>query len=890
MRWHHKIALRFRSLLRRRAIEQDLSDELRFHLEKSIESAAAKGQSTEEARYAALRELGGLEQIKEECRDTRRVNYIENFVQDLRYGWRQLRRNPGFTTVAVAALALGIGANTAVFSLLNTVLLRPLPYRDSERLVWVTQFAPRIDSTIVPAASFLAWRDKSRSFRDLSAYADHLCDGNFSTRGEPVRLDRCAEVTPNFFSVLGVRPQLGRVFSPAEGLPGAHGAMILTDGFWRRRFGADPAVLGETIELDGTAYMVVGILPASFEHPGELSPDAFVPLALPSKADWSARESDGMSVIARLRPGITIGAARAELQTITRSLEREYPQNIAEKLFGSEVQVMPLHEQMVGNTRTALLVLMGAVGLVLLIGCVNVANLLLARAVARQREFAVRAALGATRFRIRRQLLTEGIFLALLGSAAGLLLASLTLVVVRSLQPAIFAHFGSAHLNGAALAFTLAISFATGVLFSLAPASLVFSQDLSDPLGEAAGRATVGVVRGRYGNALVALELALALPLLVGAGLLIRSYSNLRSVNPGFDPKNVLTVQVTLTESNYSRPSQQKMFFDRLLAGVQSLPGVEAVGGTTALPLYYGFSRTESIGIENRPSAVAGAAPAVPLSRVTPGYFEAMRIPLEAGRLFSAADREGTRPVVIVSRDFTRRFLGGENPIGLHLRFPATHNAAEQEFTIVGVVGDVHYFGPGGQLVPVVFMSAAQFPASALTLAVRTRTNPGSMTAAIRTEVRNLDGEQPIYHVATMEQRLADSVGPERFNALLVSLFAAVASLLAAVGTFGVMHFSVSQRTHEIGIRAACGAQPGDVVLLVLGQGATLAAFGVAMGICAALALTRFLTSLLFGVGPADPHTFVAVAVLLAFVALVASYFPARRAAKVDPMAALRYE
>ena len=882
--------LRMTGLFAQRRRDRDLADEIESNLELHIDDNLRAGMSPAEARRQALLRFGGIESAKERYRDRRGVPWLETTWQDIRFAARMLRRSPGFTAVAVLTLALGIGANTAAFSFLDAVLLRPLPYRNPSRLVWISEFAPRIDSTIVPAATFLAWRAEATSFQSVAAYADHLCDGKFSAGGEPVRLDRCAEVTPNFFSLLGVQAALGRSFLPREGDPGAQGAMILGNAFWHRRFGANPAVLGTTIALDGAAYTVVGVLPASFKYCGELSPDAFVPLKLPLKPDWTERDSDAMDVIARMKQGATIAQARAELRAITLSLQRDYPQRLAEKLAGADVRLMSLHTKMAGDARPALLVLMGAVCLVLLIACVNIANLLLARGVARENELAVRATLGAARWRLFRQLLTEGILLAGLGCAAGLLAALGTMGIVRSLQPAAFARFANAHLHGPVLAFALVLSFTTGVLFSMAPAAWLSRAEPKGSLRDAGTRATAGTLRRRYANILVASELAIALTLLAGAGLMIRSFSDLRAVNPGFDPRNVLTLQVTLTETKYPQVAEQKAFFNQLLSRVRSLPGVQSAGGTTSLPLYYGFSRTEEIGIENRPSTFANTSPAVPVSRATPGYFEALGVPLEAGRFFTPEDRDGSLPVAIVSREFARRFLSGQDPVGMHLRFPASHGGAPKEFTIVGTVRDVRYFGPSGQLSPVVFISATQFPVSALTLAVRTRTDPEALIPAVRQTVLSLDPEQPIYHAATMEQRLADSVGPQRFNVFLLGLFAGVATLLAAVGIFAVMHYSVAQRTHEIGIRAALGARPGDVLALIIGEGAKLAIVGTAAGLCVALVLTRLMSSLLFGVRPSDPATLACGTILLWAAALAACWVPAHRAMRVDPMAALRSE
>ncbi len=820
----------------------------------------------------------------------RKLPWLTGFFADLRFGVRILKRNPGVALVGMLTLGLGIGANTAIFSLLHAVLLRPLPYRDPGRLVWAAQYAPRLDATLVPAGTFLAWRQQNRSFEDMAAYDDHLCDGNLASDAEPVRLDRCAEVSANFFSLLGIQPALGRSFSPQEDAPEARGVMILSDGFWRRRFGADPNVLGKSLRLDNAEYTVIGILPANFVYPSQLKPDAFVPLPLPTKPDWSQRESDDMSVVARLKPGIPLQPAMAELQTITQSLTGQYPQAAAENLAGAEVQLLSLHQRLVGDTRPALLLLMSAVGLVLLIACVNIANLLLARATARQREFAVRSALGAARARIVRQLLTEGLLLGALGSAAGLLTAWGTLNVVHLLRPDTLAYFGEVHLNGVALCFTLLISLLTAILFSLAPALVASQAGASIALREAGGKTTAGAARQKLGSMLVAAELAFAFLLLMGAGLMLRTFANLRAVSPGFNPRNVLTVQVTLTEAKYPDLAQRKAFFDKLFAAVRDMPGVESAGGTTTLPFYYGFSSPVNLTVKDHPPLPADQSLSVPVSHVTPDYFSAMQVPLRAGRFFTAEDRPGSLPVAIVSQEFAGRFFAGADPVGEHLIFPPATNLPQQQFTIIGVVGDVRYIGLDRQPVPVVFTSTEQFPASALTLAVRTRIAPESLSAAIRREVQNLDPEQPVYHVATMEQRVADSVGPQCFDAWLLALFAALAFSLAAVGIYGVMSYWVTQRTHEIGVRVALGAQPRQVLRLVLARAAWLTLGGLSFGLAGAWVLARWLSSLLFGVRPIDPLTLLAASVALAGSAFVASWQPARRAAGVDPMVALRYE
>ena len=666
--------------------------------------------------------------------------------------------------------------------------------------------------------------------------------------------------------------------------------MIFSDGFWRRRFGANPNILAKSVRLDNAEYMVVGILPANFVYPSQLQPDAFVPLALPTKPDWSQRESDDMSVVARLNKDVPLPQAVAELQTIAQSLTPQYPQAVAEKLAGAQAATSAPAPAARGGYSSGPVALdeRGGAGSV---DCLR-----------QYSEPSVGTSCGAT----------EGICGALCigssthahhpatadgglasrrsGIGGGAAVAWGALDVVRLLRPDTLDYFGDVHLNGAALCFTLLVSLVTAILFSLAPALVASQAGASIALREAGGKTTPGPARQKLGSVLVAAELAFAFLLLMGAGLMLRTFANLRAVSPGFNPQNVLTVQVTLTEAKYPDLAQRKSFFDKLLAAVQATPGVESAGGTTVLPFYYGFSSPVKMTIKDHPSLLGDQSPSVPLSDVTPDYFSAMQVPLRAGRFFTTEDRPGSLPVAIVSQEFASRFFAGADPVGEHLTFAPATKLPEQEFTVIGVVGDVRYIGLDRQPVPVVFTSTDQFPASALTLAVRTRIAPESLIAAVRREVQNLDQEQPIYHVATMEQRVADSVGPQRFDASLLALFAAVALLLAVVGIYGVMSYWVTQRTHEIGVRVALGAQRRQVLQLVLARAAWLTLGGLTVGLVGAFVLARSLSGLLFGVRPIDPLTFLAASVALAGIALVASWQPARRAASVDPMVALRYE
>jgi putative ABC transport system permease protein len=842
-----------------------------------MEEKVGKGMAPEEARYAALRELGGVEQIKEECRDVRRVNYIENFIQDARHGFRMLARNLGFTTVAVLTLSLGIGANTAIFSVVNAVLLRPLPYKDSNRLVWLSETDPRERSGDMPVSppTFLDWRSQARSFEALAAYSE----GAFvvTGRGEPEKVASAA-VSGNFFALLGVRPALGRGFLPEEDQVQSRPVVILSDEFWGSRFGSDLGIIGRGITLDGRSYQVVGVAPPRFNYPP--GTQIWTPL-MPTMADGlTIRGAHILDVLGRLKKGVALSRATAELNTVQRRIAQ---QDSDYRNYG--VHVVPLQEHIVGDVRLPLLVLLGAVGFVLLIACANVANLYLARAATRGREMAIRVALGASGGRVVRQLLTESMIIASAAGALGTLLAAWGVDALVALSPQKLPRADEISVNSQVLAFALVVSVLAGLVFGLAPALQAKKLDPTAGLKGEGFRLIGGPGRNRLRNLLVVSETALALVLLVGAGLVINSFARLLRVNLGFRPQHVIAFRLALAASRYPDPRHQAAFFQQLLERIKALPDVRSLGMGTNLPIS-GQSMKSPVIIEGRP-APPGERRRVQQAVVDPGYFGALGIRLESGRSFIEHDSEEAAPVVMVNQAFVRQFFPGENPIGKRLRTLFGKPVMRE---VVGVVGDVKHEGPSEATPPEVYVPYAQEPGPYMTIVVRTDADPAATIPAVRSAVLTIDKDQPLDQVATMESLLSESMAQPRFYSFVLGVFAAMALALTAVGIYGVMSYSVTQRVHEIGIRLALGAEQGDVLRLVIGQGLVLTVIGMTAGLAGAFALTRVLASLLFGVHPTDPVTFVAVSLLLTTVAMCASYIPARRATKVDPMVALRYE
>ena len=811
---------------------------------------------------------------------------METFWQDFRYSWRLLLATPGFTLVAVVALALGIGANTAIFSVVNAVLLRPLPYRQPEQLVMVWEHnRPRARAqNVVNVANFLDWRDQSTVFAQLAGFYDTRF--NLTGVAEPEELIGQV-VEPNFFPLLGVDAARGRTFTPEEGRQGGPNVVILSHGLWQRRFGADPGLVGRTIKLNGQDYNVVGVMPPEFRffvRQGSLSgqpSEMWLPLSL--SPNMRVRRGRFMSAVARLQPGVRPEQAQAEMNTVGSRLEQQYP----EFNKGWGVNLVPLHEQLVGEIQRALWVLLGAVGFVLLIACANVANLLLARAATRGREIAIRTALGAGRGRIVRQLLTESLALAVLGGLAGLLLARWGVDLLLALSPPNLLGLKEVALEPRVLGFTLLVSVLTGVIFGLAPALVTSRLNLNDSLKEG-GRGASGGRGHRTRGALVLAQIAIALVLLIGSGLMVRSLLRLQAVNPGFDAQGLLTARLLLPNSKYGEDQKRVAFFHQLIARVAALPGVRAAGAIDALPFGSTLGSATGFSVVGRPDPLPAERPTVDVRVVDQNYFAAMSIPLLKGRLFTEREATEESHVVVINEAMARLNFPGEDPIGKRVVINMKDENLPNE--IIGVVGDVKHTGLDVEPRAMTYWPHPELARSGMTLVVRADGDPLGLTAAVRREVQAMDADQPIADVRTMAQLLADAVARARFSALLLAIFAAVALVLAGVGIYGVMAYAVAQRTHEIGVRRALGAQTGDVLRLVLRQGMTLALAGVGVGLVAALALTRVLASLLYGVSATDPLTFVGLAALLATVALLACLIPARRAAKVDPMVALRYE
>ncbi|HTG17441.1 MAG TPA: ABC transporter permease [Blastocatellia bacterium] len=818
---------------------------------------------------------------------------MENLLSDFRYGFRTLLKNPAFSIVAILAIMLGTGANSAIFSVVNAILLRPLAFNEPDRLVmvWGNNVKSGVPTYPLSVLDFLDYREQNQVFEQLASFA--YDDFNLSTGEEPEHYPG-SFVSANFFSLLGVNPTVGRAFAPEEDQAGAERVVILSNGLWKRRFGADPNLVGQTIQLNGASFTVVGVMPSNFRSPNaQDNPQIWVPMSfdggdpfrIPASAggsEFKNRTHRFLIGVARLKPGVTISQAQADMETVARQIEQQYP----DINTGLSVNVVSLHKQVIGNIKPALLVLLVAVGSVLLIACANVANLLLARAAGRQKEFAIRAALGAGRLRLIRQLLTESLLLALIGGALGLLLAFAGIKLLLSLNPPNIPRLGEISVDGRVLGFTLLVSILTGVVFGLVPALQASRPDLNETLKEGSRGSTGGRGRQQVRGLIVISEIVVTTVLLIIAGLMIKSFWSLQNVNPGFNPANTLTMMVNLAPAKYSETHQVRDFYDLLLKRIETLPGVQSVGAVTNLPLTSTVVRFRFT-IDGRPPATPGERLVATTGAVNSNYFHAIGIPLLKGRYFTEQDRDKSPPVIIINDTMARRHWPGEDPIGRRITLPSLGGISRE---IVGVVGDIKHSGLDTESGAQMYLPYPQQPWNFMSLVVRAQSDPTKMAGAVRHEITALDTNQSAYDVKTMQQVVSESVSQPRLYTLLLGVFAAVAMILAAVGTYGVMNYLVTQRIHEIGIRMALGAQASHIFKMIIGQGMLLVLIGVVVGLVAAFLLTRVMESLLFGVSARDLATFMGIPIVLAVVAFLSIYIPARRAMRVNPMVALRQE
>ena len=866
--------LRIFGTLGRRRRERELAEELESHLQFHIEDNLRAGMTAEEARRQALIKLGGMEQAKELYRERRGLPGMESVLQDLRYALRTLRKNPGFTAVAVITLGLGIGANTAIFSVIDAVLLRPLPYAQPRDLVTMRQNDSLLNVTDI--------RKEAQSFSQGGGVNIEPMD--YTGGVEPVQV-HAAYVDAGLFQVLGVAPMLGRELSAEEDRLGGPRVAVLSYHFWRQYLGGDPQALGKAIPLSGKPYTVIGVMPQDFTLP-ESTADVFVSLWVAYPEAAGARGVHFMRSYWRLKPGVTLGQAQAELAAIDRRLAQRYPAEERDR----RSRLVPLQQWVAGDLRPALLVLLGAVGLVLLIACANFASLLLARAMARRRELLIRAALGAGRGRMMAQTMAESAVLSLLGGMAGLLLAKWGTASLLALKPAQLGRLNAISISPHVVLFALGLSLLVGVVFGLAPAWRTARLNVAETLNQH-GRATSSGPREQVmRRLLVSAQLALGLLLLVGSGLLIKTFVRLRSVDPGFNSQQVLLVNLQLPASTYPELPRQTRFRREVLRRLNVLPGVEAAMVSEA-PLS-GDWVSHNFAIEGRPPVAVGSEPEIEALAVMGGYFRVMEIPLLAGRSFGEMDRENQPLVAVVNEAAARQYFPGENPLGRRIRW-ARDEGPPRWMTIVGVAGNVKQVALDKAAEPAVYVPYAQLNVSWerwMTLVLRSRSAPGGLVAAVKQAVWSVDSQIPVNQVQTMDQLLAESLAERRFNMLLLALFAGLALGLTAVGVYGVVAFSVNQRAHEFGIRMALGAGKGDIAGMIAGETARMMLSAVAVGIAGALILGQVMSSLVYEVSPRDPATLSAAVLVMVVVGLAAAYMPARRAAKVDPMEALRYE
>lgn len=870
----------FRNLLGKRRVERDLSDEVGSYLELTVARKQKAGMTEKEARREAALELGGVEQVKEQVREVRAGHFFETLLRDLQFGWRSLWKSPGFTCIALLTLALGIGANTAIFSVVNAIVLQPLPYQAAERLVKIW---PDKKDASTSKKDFLEIKHAATSFDDLAAYSGW--GFTITGQGDPAKLDG-ARITSTLFSLLGVNAVVGRTFLPQEDQPGHDKVALLSYGLWQSRFGGDRRIVGESITIDGENRTVVGVMPQDFDFPGGRASDLWLPATL----DASAKDDFGsgyLMLLGRLKEGVSADQAQSEISAISHHARE---QNSAfPPTYGEEARVVSLQTEMVGDMRTTLLILLGTVAMLLLIACANVANLQLARTSTRQRELAIRAALGASRARLVRQLLTESCLLAFMGGLAGLLFAWIGLDLLLALIPAETPRLNEIAISRPVLLFSLGVSLLAGVLFGLAPALQISRPDLQAPLREGGRVSADGLGGRRLRSSLVVLEIALALMLVTCSGLLIKSFWRLQHVDPGFVASQVLSFQLLppgLSEDDTA--GRARSYYRQVLDRLQALPDVQSVGGIHLLPM--GDSNwNPGLRIEDQPLPDGKSHGTINWRLVTSDYFRTMKIPLRGGRFFNETDHERGDRVAIINATLAQKYWPNESPIGKRISsgFEGKGNWA----TVVGVVGDIRQQALGVETVPEMYRPFFQHTfIPPLTVMVRTSAKPDALAASIRSAVWSIDKNVPITDLQPMTDVVAHSIAQPRSSMFLLSAFAGIGLILGLIGIYGVISYSVAQRTQEIGVRMALGAQPNDVLRLVIGQGLKLTLIGVAAGVGGALAMTRWLSSLLFGVSATDPATFLLIAGLLSLAALLACYFPARRATRVNPVVALRCE
>ncbi|HEY4838937.1 MAG TPA: ABC transporter permease [Candidatus Acidoferrales bacterium] len=877
----------WKRFFRREKWDEERARELASHLEIEADEDISRGVSCTEARHKALRKFGNTTAVREEIYRMNSLGFLEVLWQDVRFAVRQLRKSPGFTAIAITTLALGIGANSAMFSVVDVVLLRPLPYRTASRVVNLFERRPHENELKVPVApgDFYEWRDKAKSFEQLAAVDDDTF--NLTGTGEPQRVDG-SDVSPGFFEVLGTQAIMGRTFRLDDEKKGADHVIVVSNGFWQRQLGSDANAVGRTLLLNDVPYSVVGVLPPDFKFPFAARSDIYLPISLTQK-DREDHGAHYLTVVGLLRPGVTLNEAQAEMDLLSAQMEKEYPAVNT----GHGVRMITLRTALAGDVQPALLVLLGAVGLVLLIACANVANLLLAQGKTRERELAVRAALGSGRSRLVRQLLTESMLLGLVGGAFAAAVAYWTLDALRTTfftHPNNFAlaGIGCAVIDGRVFAFTLFISLLTACLFGLAPALAASRVDLSGALKEGSRGSSIGDRRG-FRSALIVAEVALSVVLLAGAGLLLRSFVNLMQVDPGFRPDHLYSANIDLPTKHYSTQRQTNAFSDQLLARVQSLPGVSSAALVDILP-FHGDESRGAMHVEGR-IPKPGEHSRLHAREVTPEYLRTMGIELIRGRDITNADVPGGKAVGVISATAARTYWPNQDPIGRRFTF---NDEDKDWIEVVGIAVDVKHNNLAADATPDVYLPFAQKtendPVDSFELAVRSTQAPNELESALRSQVRAIDADLPVGKMQWLVHLISDSIAPQRFNVALLTIFAALALALAAAGLYGVISFSVGQRTHEIGIRMALGAQPKDVLRMVIGQGLWLVLTGAAIGVAATLALTHVLARMLFGVGTSDPLTVFAVVTILGCISLAACYVPARRATRIDPIEALRYE